>query len=74
MTIHKSQGSQWSRVIVPVSKGRLLDRTLVYTAVTRGVTQTVLVGDLTAAEKAVIAPARALSRTTGLAWLLGEGS
>jgi len=74
VTIHKSQGSQWNRVIVPISRGRLLDRTLVYTAATRGVTQVVLVGDIAAAEEAVKAPARALSRTTGLARLLEKGA
>ena len=70
VTIHKSQGSQWNRIIVPISKSKLLDRCLVYTAITRGVKQVVLVGDIAATQKAVTEPARALSRITGLSKLL----
>jgi exodeoxyribonuclease V alpha subunit len=70
ITIHKAQGSQWNRVIVPIAPSLLLDRTLVYTAVTRAVCQVVLVGDIAAAERAVRAPPRALSRITGLPTLL----
>lgn len=39
ITVHKSQGSQFRRVIVPVRKSRLLDRTFIYTAVTRAQVQ-----------------------------------
>ncbi|CAH2605888.1 Exodeoxyribonuclease V alpha chain (plasmid) [Rhodovastum atsumiense] len=70
ITIHKAQGSQWNRVIVPIAPSPLLDRTLVYTAVTRAVRQVVLVGDIAAAEKAVQEAPRALSRLTGLTSLL----
>ena len=35
ITIHKAQGSQFPRIIVPVRHSRLLDRTLLYTAITR---------------------------------------
>ena len=35
ITVHKSQGSQFERVVVPVFRSRLLDRTLLYTAITR---------------------------------------
>lgn len=44
MTVHKSQGSRFRRVIVPVQASRILDRTLIYTAVTRATDQVVLVG------------------------------
>lgn len=53
ITVHKSQGSQFKRVIVPVRKSRLLDLTLLYTAITRGVCQVVLVGDMAAARAAL---------------------
>ena len=36
ITVHKAQGSQFKRVIVPIVRTRLLDRTLIYTALTRG--------------------------------------
>lgn len=70
ITVHKSQGSQFSRVIVPIRKSRLLDQTLIYTAVTRGVDQVVLVGDRNAMEAAIIAPASAAQRNVTLPELL----
>lgn len=65
ITVHKSQGSEFRRVIVPVCKSRLLDRTLLYTAITRGVDQVVLVGDLAAMRSAVEAPPHAWGRQIG---------
>lgn len=67
ITVHKSQGSQFKRVIVPMRPNRLLDQSLIYTAVTRSVEQVVFVGDRTAAVKAIKAPAAATRRHTGLA-------
>ena len=66
VTVHKAQGSQWQRVIVPVTGSRLLDRTLLYTAVTRAQRQVVLVGDVDAASTAVLAQPRAAERNIGL--------
>lgn len=62
ITIHKSQGSQFSRVIIPIRKSRLLDQALLYTAITRAVDQVVLVGDREAAAKAILSPASATKR------------
>ena len=62
ITVHKAQGSQWPRIIIPVTRNRLLDRTLLYTAVTRAQHQVILVGDETAAREAVRKPPRAQSR------------
>lgn len=70
ITVHKSQGSQFKRVIVPIRESRLLDQTLIYTAVTRGVDQVVLVGDEQAAMKAIKAPASAARRHIALPTLL----
>jgi len=44
MTVHKSQGSQYERVIVVVKNSRNLDRHLLYTAVTRAKQQVIFVG------------------------------
>lgn len=66
VTVHKAQGSQWRRIIVPISSTRLLDRTLLYTAITRAQEQVLLVGDVEAARSAVIAPPRAAQRSVGL--------
>lgn len=70
ITVHKAQGSQFTRVIVPIRHSRLLDQTLIYTAVTRGVDQVVLVGDEQAALAAIRAPASAARRHIGLPRLL----
>lgn len=66
ITIHKAQGSQWPRVIVPVSRNRLLDRTLLYTATTRAQSQVIFVGDEEAARMAVMQSPRAQLRRVGL--------
>jgi exodeoxyribonuclease V alpha subunit len=66
ITIHKSQGSQFNRVIVPIRQSRLLDQTLIYTVIMKGVDQVILVGDRSAAEAAIIAPALAARRNVTL--------
>ena len=70
ITVHKAQGSQWPRVVVPLSGHRLLDRTLVYTAVTRAQRQVLLVGDESAARRAVEGLPRAQSRGVSLDLIL----
>lgn len=70
VTIHKAQGSQFKRVIVPIRRTKLLDNSLLYTAITRAVDQVVLVGDVDAAEQAIVAPATASLRITRLPFLL----
>lgn len=66
ITCHKSQGSQFSRVIVPVFHSKLLDRTLLYTAITRAQFQVVLIGDRKAFDAAVVAAPNPSRRQTGL--------
>lgn len=66
ITVHKAQGSQWPRVVVPLTGHRLLDRTLVYTAVTRAQKQVLLVGDEAAARHAVESLPRVQSRQVAL--------
>lgn len=66
ISVHKAQGSQFRRVIVPVFPNRLLDRTLIYTALTRATEQVVLVGDRAALEAAVAAPPAPHRRRTGM--------
>jgi exodeoxyribonuclease V alpha subunit len=65
ITVHKAQGSQFRRVIVPIVKTRLLDRTLIYTALTRGMEQVVFIGDRDAFDAAVTAPPRSHERQVG---------
>lgn len=66
ITVHKAQGSAFERVVVPVSRNRLLDRSMVYTAVTRAVQTCVLVGDINFLRQTVAAEPRAFGRRTCL--------
>ena len=65
MTIHKSQGSQFERVIVlvPGEESRLLTRELLYTGVTRAKSDVTVVGTETAIRAAI---ARQVNRSSGL--------
>lgn len=72
ITIHKAQGSHFRRVIIPVTKSRLLDRTLLYSAVTRAEAQVILVGDAAAAKAAVEALPHAARRHVALGALFNE--
>jgi exodeoxyribonuclease V alpha subunit len=56
ITTHKAQGSQFRRVVIPIVESRLLDRTLLYTAMTRAEEQVVFIGDRSAFEAAIEAP------------------
>jgi exodeoxyribonuclease V alpha subunit len=71
-TIHKSQGSEYSAVVVPVVGEHyvMLQRTLLYTALTRGRKLVVLVAQPEALRRAVSNGAAGL-RFTGLAGRLG---
>jgi exodeoxyribonuclease V alpha subunit len=71
VTIHKSQGSEYGFVIVPVSMQNkvMLARNLIYTAVTRGKKAVVLVGERPALEYA-IKNSQKQHRNTALKWLL----
>ena len=66
ITVHKAQGSQWERILVSVTGNRLLDRTLIYTAVTRAQRQVILIGDEAAARRAVEDLPRARRRRVAL--------
>lgn len=62
ITVHKAQGSQFRRVAIPLTKSRLLDRTMIYTALTRGIEQVIFVGDKQAFAEAVWKPPSASLR------------
>ena len=70
ITVHKAQGSQWPRVIVPLTGHRLLDRTMIYTAITRAQRQVLIVGDEAAARAAVESPPRVQARQVALDLLI----
>ena len=74
LTIHKSQGSEFPCVIIPVSTQHfvLLERSLIYTAVTRARKLVILVGDPKALAIAV-RKQETRKRHTGLREALGGG-
>ena len=55
MSIHKSQGSEFPVVILPITKSshRMLQRNLVYTAITRAKSKLILLGEFSAFQFAV---------------------
>ena len=73
LTVHKSQGSEYDVVIMPVTRAHfmLLRRTLLYTGVTRAKTKCIIVGTASAI-RAACANDDGRSRTTTLAWRLRE--
>ncbi|WEK44299.1 MAG: AAA family ATPase [Candidatus Sphingomonas colombiensis] len=62
ITVHKAQGSAFERVIVPIVPSRLLDRLMLYTAITRARRTVVLVGDPEVLFSAAEARGRAATR------------
>jgi exodeoxyribonuclease V alpha subunit len=73
LTIHKSQGSEFPVVIVPLYPGPpvLMTRNLLYTAVTRAKDMVILVGDENVFRR-MIENEREVTRYTGLADRLGR--
>jgi exodeoxyribonuclease V alpha subunit len=65
ITTHKAQGSQYERVviIIPRPSEKILDRSLIYTALTRAQKQAVIVGDVAAVRDAIRAEPVAKRRT-----------
>ncbi len=62
ISVHKAQGSAFRRVIIPVVPSRLLDRTMLYTAITRAVETVVLVGDIDHINEVIAAVPKSLQR------------
>jgi exodeoxyribonuclease V alpha subunit len=71
VTVHKSQGSEYPAVVIPLTRQHrpMLQRNLLYTAVTRARQLVVLVGSRQALSTAV-ANDRSVRRMTGLGRLL----
>ncbi len=73
ITIHKSQGSEFPAVIIPLVKGHfmMLRRNLIYTAITRGRKKVFIVGE-PAAYAMAVKNAESARRYTGLPAKLAE--
>ncbi len=72
ITIHKSQGSQYRRVILVAVPTANMDRTLVYTGITRASEYVKIIGDLNCVQKAITNPPSAANRYVGLGSFLDE--
>ena len=70
LTVHKAQGSQFRRIILPIFATKILDRSLLYTAITRATEQVVLVGDRNAFKKGIMAHPAFVHRQTALNLML----
>jgi exodeoxyribonuclease V alpha subunit len=66
ISVHKAQGSAFRRVIVPLTSSRVLDRALIYTAVTRAIDTVVLVGDMALIKSVIAAAPKVSGRVDGL--------
>lgn len=66
ISVHKAQGSQWRRIVMPVLSSRLLGRSLLYTAITRAAEQVILIGNQADLESAAISLSSNRRRSTGL--------
>lgn len=72
ITCHKSQGSQFERVIIPITRSKLMDRSWLLTAVSRGQKQVFLIGERQVLEGAIKAPSVSSQRQVGLLQLLSN--
>tara|TARA_R110001592_G_scaffold362873_1_gene678627 strand:- start:7134 stop:9341 length:2208 start_codon:yes stop_codon:yes gene_type:complete len=70
MSLHKAQGSQFPRVIVPINSSRMIDRNWLYTAITRAEVEVHLVGPKVYLESAIEREGATLKRKTALANIL----
>jgi exodeoxyribonuclease V alpha subunit len=48
ITVHKSQGSEYDTILMPVTKIRMFNRNLLYTGISRAKKQVLLMGDMEA--------------------------
>ena len=72
ISIHKSQGSEFDIVILPVVKGyrKMLYQKLIYTAVTRAKQKLYIIGDFEALDMAIHNTSDNVRRTTIMEYLI----
>lgn len=73
ITVHKSQGSEFETVIFPVVRahGRMLQRNLLYTALTRAKKRVWLIGEAGAVQRSILND-KVVRRYTGLGWAVSR--
>lgn len=70
ISLHKAQGSQFQRVIVPITNAKMLDRNWIYTAITRSMYELHLVGPAPLFAAAIKRVGATIRRQTHLSNLL----
>lgn len=70
ITVHKAQGSQFETVVIPFTATKILDRSMIYTAITRGVKRVVLLGPRSVLRHAITLDSSVRRREVGLAMRL----
>lgn len=70
ISLHKAQGSQFERVIIPIVPSLLLDRGWIYTAITRAEKEVHLVGNASLFKRYISEESKALKRQIYLSFLL----
>jgi exodeoxyribonuclease V alpha subunit len=70
MTVHKTQGSQFKRVIIALTQSNLIDQSWLYTAVTRAEVTVELVGSSALFKRAIQRKSASYIRQTYLHQLL----
>ena len=70
ITLHKAQGSQFRRVIVCLNNSQLIDRTWLYTAITRAEIELHIIGNQQSFGKVIKDGSRHYKRQTGLRKLI----
>ncbi|PMO91327.1 hypothetical protein BCS98_12250 [Vibrio breoganii] len=70
ISLHKAQGSQFKRIIVPLTNSSMLDNAWIYTALTRAEVKIEMVGSMRDFERAILRLSDADTRDTYLRQLL----
>lgn len=70
ITLHKAQGSQFRRVIIALNKSKIVDRSWLYTAITRAETEVHIVGEEADFKAVIKAPSYSHRRNSYLSTLL----
>nr|WP_238930239.1 ATP-dependent RecD-like DNA helicase [Vibrio vulnificus] len=70
ITLHKAQGSQFPRIIIALQNGRIVDRSWLYTAITRAESEIHIVGSSDDMKSITEAPSHSHKRNSYLKELL----
>ena len=70
ITLHKAQGSQFPRVIIALSNSRMIERSWLYTAITRSEAEVHIVGQREKFIDSIIKPSKHYERKTFLGQIL----